>query len=339
MFKKLLTIFLFIVILVVFFTIPREKKKDEPNNDQIPNSKQTPITKSKTSNLSRSVFLPYWIVEDEELDVADYERVIYFGIAPTRENINKEEAGYLGLSTFVSNRPQDKIRYLTLRMIDSDTNLAILKNSKAQDNIIYETIETAIKGEFSGIVLDLELFSIFDDKVPIQINNFVKKFYAQTKQSNLKLVLTIYGDVFYRKRPYDVATLAKNADEIIIMAYDFHKSRGEPGANFPLKEFQIMIDEFLVLVPKEKLTVAFGMFGYDWFVDKKGRPIRPAKSLTLNQIHKKFPAAVGEKEWRYRDAEGEHIIWFEDEKSVGIKSDYLLQKGINKTAFWAYGYY
>ena len=128
----------------------------------------------------------------------------------------------------------------------------------------------------NGIVLDLEIAAIPFDSLVKKINKFTGTFYSASKKNNLTFSLTLYGDLFYRARPYDVKTLALNADSIMIMAYDLHKARGNPGPNFPLigadkfgYDLTKMTDEFLQSVPPQKITVIFGVYGYDWLVTKK----------------------------------------------------------------------
>lgn len=354
MLKKFL-FFLIVLGLTIFavnqFSAKQDKKSSAAKKQDNTSSEQTQQTKE--IKIQKAAFVPYWSVTDQYYNAHDYNRFFYFGVAPNTSGINQDEAGYLGLSDFVRNFSDLKEKYLTLRMLDTDVNFATLKNTGLQDKIIHETIETAIKTEFTGVVLDFEIFSLFDTKVPEQINDFVARFYKELKNNNLKFALTIYGDVFFRPRPFDLEFLSKNSDEIIIMAYDYHKSGGEPGPNFPLPEFKKMIDEFTRVVPADKLTVAFGMFGYDWLVDEKKRPVRRAKSMSLAEIKKEFVTDCkwknclitrdekqAEIEVNYIDPTGGlHIVWFEDEKSVEIKTRYLQEAGIDSLAYWAYGYW
>jgi spore germination protein len=131
----------------------------------------------------------------------------------------------------------------------------------------------------------------------------------------------------------------------MIMAYDFHKSYGEPGTNFPYEDFKKMINDYLEFVPAEKLTIIFGMYGYDWTL-KDGKPLRPAEALTLNQIRSKFSDRIKtdpisrEKNISYIDDDGyDHVVFFEDEESAEVKINYLKEKGIGSIAFWAWGYF
>jgi len=389
--KKILLVFFILSLVGLFFTafkyfsiINRSKIS---SSNKLKNPSPTVINPTAVSywkqKETKSIFIPYWSLNGEEIGSAeaDYHRLIYFGISADQTGINKADAGYLNLKKFI-NINSSKIS-ITLRMLDSETNFSILKNPEIQKKIIDETIDIAEKYKFSGIVLDLELFSLFNNEISIQINNFVQLFYTNTKGHNLHFAITLYGDNFYRKRPYDAGFLSKNSDEILVMAYDFHKKGGEPGPNFPLEgkakygyDFKQMIDDYSKFIPADKLTVIFGMYGYEWLVDEKKRPIRPAKSLSLNEINKKFfydnnfdhdRSKSGNEQMKcswencvarrdeisqemeinyiysmikdnfgYMDM---YIVWFEDEESVKIKNQFLKEKGINSIAFWAWGYF
>lgn len=168
----------------------------------------------------------------------------------------------------------------------------------------------------------------------------------------------IYGDNYFRKRPFDIEFMGKHTDEIMIMAYDFHKSYGEPGPNFSFDEknkygydFKQMISDFSADVPSDKLTIIIGMYGYDWILNEQGTPLKRADAITLNQITNKFPSFVKttegkqnsnskEKKIEYVDKENQkHVIWYEDVESAEVKWLYLMGEGIGSVSYWAYGYF
>lgn len=358
--RKLLLFVLFLLILSTAFFILDFKKRPENIKKPAPSIQRAPkeSVAKKVEKVKKSIFMPYWKIGDK-LGLLSYSRVFYFGVAADEDGINKKEPGYQNLSKFLE-ASGDKEKYLTLRMIDSDLNFKVLENQDLQRKIIEETVELAKTNNFQGIVLDLELFSLFNEKIPAQINQFIAAFYKKTQENDLRLAVAIYGDAFYRKRPYDLNFISKNSDEIIVMAYDFHKSRGEPGPNFPLSgrevygyDFTLMVRDFSRVVPVNKLSVAFGMFGYDWTVDQNKKPIKPATPLTLNQIKENFLTAckwkncivlknklAAETEVNYIDENSDpHIVWFEDEKSYEKKREYLKDHGIENVVFWAYGHF
>jgi len=245
-------------------------------------------------------------------------------------------------------------------MIDSDVNFDILKNKNVQEKIIDESSKIAKLNSFNGIVLDFETSSLSFATVTNEITDFMTLYAQKVHAQNLKFAITLYGDTFYLSRPYDVAKLAKVTDEVFIMAYDFTKSRDNPGPNFPYGgtniygyDFQTMIRDFEKNAPADKLTPVFGMFGYDWIVDSQGHSVGDGTSLALTDIQGKFintciakncsesrDSASAEPEIKYIDSDNKnHVIWFEDNESVGVKVKFLGENGISSTAYWAYTYY
>lgn len=312
------------------------------------------------SDQSRILFVPYWTLSKEAIEVSAFDKIMYFGVSVNEEGIDKEDEGYKKLAMFLKRLGNTRDKYLVLKMIELKKNFLVLENVSAQKKIIEEVIELAKKNSFSGVVLDLEVSSLPFDSVINQINDFVKLLNSSIKKDNLEFDVMLYGDVFYRVRPYDVKTIAKNSDNIFIMSYDFHKAKGSPGPNFPLSgkdewgyDFKTMVDDFSKIIGKDKMVIVFGLYGYDWTVDGKGSSIGVADALSLNNIKKRFlldcsfidcvvkrSTQSAEVEVIYKDIQNnKHIVWFEDEESVLKKREYLKEKGITKTAIWAYSYF
>ena len=308
----------------------------------------------------QAIFVPYWALKANTEDQTGYNNYIYFGVVPNQEGLDTKDPGSLALDNFLSFVPSGKKKLLAVRMIDADTNFAILKDTAKQKKVISQAITLAKENNFDGIVLDLEVSAIPFESLVSQINSFTASFYQQTKQNQLNLALTIYGDVFYRLRPFDVKALAHNSDQIMIMAYDFSKAKGNPGPNFPLRgvdtygyDYTKMTEDFLKVVPPEKLTVVFGLFGYDWSVDSQGKALLTGKALSTQEIENRFikkcqevscefsrDSKSFETEVKYTDKAGEkHIVWFEDMDSVAAKKAYLKKRGITSFAYWAYSYF
>jgi spore germination protein len=144
------------------------------------------------------------------------------------------------------------------------------------------------------------------------------------------------------------------------MAYDFHKSNGSPGPNFPLHgkntygyDFTSLMTDFTNEVRPDKLSVVFGMFGYDWQVNSKGEAEDTGVSVSDNNAQKRFIShcdfsqcavvrdPVSEEiKVTYRDEDGDlHEVWFEDESSIAKKKEYLKSIGVSSTSYWAYSFF
>src|SRR3989344_7583390 len=361
--KIVILIFTLIIGVLLYSLLKSNEESFVEKNDEVKYEKndiEKNIDKDTEIISSKSVFVPYWTVSGLSSDEhGSYDRTIYFGVSASEEGIDRSESGFSSLPEFIQNTDR-KNRLLTFRMLDTESNLKILADLKIQEKIINDLIGTAHEYGFDGVVLDLELSVLPYADVKENISMFVRVFGQKLRERDLELAMTIYGDTYFRGRPYDIQELNKFVDEFMIMAYDFHKSYGEPGPNFPLDgrktygyDFKKMIDDFLVDVESEKLTVAFGMFGYDWTLGKQGKPLKRGEALTLAQIKDRFyPTCVLNNCRIIKDAESvetkisfvddedyRHVVWFDDEDSVEEKIEYLKSRGIGNIAYWAYGYY
>ncbi|HLD26712.1 MAG TPA: glycosyl hydrolase family 18 protein [Patescibacteria group bacterium] len=328
----------------------------------------TPTTSSKTyTPLSTSLFIPYWHIDKKQtvftppsipaLEMVKAPRIIYFGVTVNSHGIDMTESGYKNI---IHIPPDQKDSLLVLRMTSATALETMLSDEKLFQTVAESVIHITNTYNYQGILLDLEIQSIPTNKTVAHITSFVQRLANELKTDKLSFSMTLFGDQFYRYRPYDLEALEKSVDHFYIMAYDLHKANGEPGPNFPLRkdatsDYDLVraIDQFTTIIPPEKMTVVFGMYGYDWIVDEKKRPIKKATSLTLAQIKKKFlkkcswenciirrDSASEETEMNYVEPPSTyHIVWFEDEQSVDKKIHALLQKGIVHYAFWAWGYY
>lgn len=361
---KRLVLLIILILLAGFFTFRFAKdqvKKDLARPVPYPSITQTPALSRKVQGPEKqSIFVPYWTMQEQTTSKTTYDSYIYFGVATAKDGIDTKEQGALRLDSFLALVPEGREKLLAIRMIERDTNFSILKDQKTQRKVIAEAISLAREKNFDGIVLDLEISAIPFESLVQQINSFTTLFYTEAKKNNVSFSLAIYGDVFYRVRPFDVQALSKNADTIMIMAYDFSKAKGNPGPNFPLRgeeiygyDYEKLLEDFLRVVPSEKLTVIFGLFGYDWVVDGQGMTLEQGEAISTQAIEAGFIENCQQQSCSFsRDSKSfetqvtyvakdgsKHIIWFEDMDSVEAKKEYLKSQGINSFSYWAYSYF
>ncbi len=363
--KKFLFLLLILgaVSLLSFRAIRQNVKNDLAVPVSLPSTTPTPeLSKEIASTAavaSRSIVVPYWGMNGEDIE-GKYDEFLYFGISPANTGINKAEDGYRNIDKFLSAVPKNSEKKLVLRMLDSNITFPILKDQAKQKVLIRDAISIAKSNGFTATVLDLEVSAVPFDSLIKQINEFTKLFYQEAQDKDMDFAIMFYGDTFYRLRPFDVKALSQNADEFFIMSYDFSKSRGNPGPNFPLRGREVYgydmtraTEDFLRYLPAGKTTIVFGLFGYDWIVDENGKAISQGEAKTYQEIKKEFLGKCEYKECdvkrkndsveteiRYKDDDGKkHIVWFEDMESVKAKEKYLRERGIGNFSFWAYSYF
>lgn len=358
--------FLFLLLILLGYFLARII----PSTPHSATTSPSPTSIPRATTQSASLFVPYWSLSTTDTPILPstpttdlpIANSIYFGIAPSSDgHIQRSDAGYRNLSAFnerTKNSSSDRL--LTLRMTNHTINDAILENPSAQQTLIDEAVAVAKDHGFSGIVVDLEVSGLPTQSLADSIVSFIEKASTTTHQNNLTLGMTLFGDTFYRARPYDITRLNPLVDQFYVMAYDLHKAAGTPGPNFPLKaperfgySLNLLLPALTQIVNPSKITIIFGLYGYDWLVDEKKRPIRPARAIPLSEIRDSFlekcewkncvvkrDTDAAETEINYVDNElGYHVVWFEDTQSLWQKATYAKQFGISSLAFWAWGYY
>lgn len=312
------------------------------------------IAETETSKNSY-IFVPYWTLDQDILNTS-YSKLIYFGITANSTGIDINEPGYKKLSEFVKNT-QDKEIYLAVRLLDPDTNIKILNSLSLQKKVIDDALNIVSSNNFRGVVLDLELSALPFESLITKITSFNREFASLFHAKNLSFGTLLYGDTYFRIRPFDVAKIGKVSDQVFMMAYDFSKSQGSPGPGFPFDSdtygynFKTMVTDFKKDVSSDKLIGVVGMFGYDWIVDVQERSKKPGEAKTTLQFEKFLTQCISDNSCTsenstsgmkitYKDENGEkHVIWFEISDSAKNKTDYLSSQNINSVAYWAYGYH
>lgn len=336
-----------------------------------PKSFKNPILKNISSRYSENkkinsqtskqeyAFVPYWTFEEKLSADSEYS-LIYFGLGVNEKGIEKNDKGFKQLKTFANLTLSPKEKVLAIRMTDASVNAEILKDSRLKEEIATEATALAKENNFDALLLDYETSAFAFESTVKNISDFYALFAGKVKNSNLKFYVTLFGDNYFRTRAFDVRKIGELSDKVFIMTYDFHKSRGNPGPNFPLIDNGVygydlskMVDDFQKDVDNKKLVVVLGYFGYDWRVDKNKKAASSGIPLSKNEIKKDFIdgceykncSLVRDSETQepsivyVDDSNNSHVIWFEDEVSIGKKIEFLKSRGILEIGYWAYSYY
>ncbi len=303
------------------------------------------------------IFVPYWTVSSDK-SLTDYDTLIYFGVAADENGII-EDPGSENVEVFLSKVGHNQKKLLTLRLIDQETNSKILESKASQAEIIEETIDFAKEHGFDGIVIDFETKSIGFQEITDNTANFLSSGLKTIKDSGLEGHTLLFGDTYYRARAFDVKKIAEASDSVMIMAYDFHKSGGNPGPTFPTNgqesygyDLTKMIENFTSDAAADKIVVILGMFGYDWEVDKNGQAQGVGEALTTGEAEMFFEnnceyvsctvdyTKDHELKATYTDAEGNmHEAWVETDESAKRKIELIEKAGISKVGYWAYTFF
>ena len=118
---------------------------------------------------------------------------------------------------------------------------------------------------YRGLTVDFE-------DIPLEaqpdFQDLIATLYADLHARNLRLYLNVpVGD-----SDYNLAALTPNTDGVLLMNYDEHQQATAPGPIASQDWYLDNLQQALKTVPKEKVIVALGSYGYDWSTSQPDAP-------------------------------------------------------------------
>jgi cellulose synthase/poly-beta-1,6-N-acetylglucosamine synthase-like glycosyltransferase/spore germination protein YaaH/peptidoglycan/xylan/chitin deacetylase (PgdA/CDA1 family) len=162
--------------------------------------------------------------------------------------------------------------------------------------------------------------------------------------------MKLYVSVQVRNEDFDYKAIAAPVDGVVIMNYDEHFPGATPGAVASQDWFQDNLDSAVKEIPKEKLIVAIGNYGYDWAVRPKTGKLPPSetdKSVSVqeawlgardSEVDVDFDGDALNPHFSYEDDDHHrHDVWFLDAVTALNEMRAAQLLGIQTFALWRLG--
>lgn len=226
---------------------------------------------------------------------------------------------------------------------------AILNDTSVQDTLLNNIIETAKVYGFQDIHFDFEYLRPADRE---NYNNFLRRAAARLHRENLLLSTALAPKTsaaqtgrWYSAHDYKVH--GEVADFVIIMTYEWGYSAGPPMPVSPIGPVRQVLEYAKSEIPAEKIMMGQNLYGYDWtlpFVEggAYARALSPQAAISLareNNTFIEYDSSAQAPFFYYRDsASNQHIVWFEDARSISAKFDLLKALGLRGISYWKLGF-
>ena len=116
---------------------------------------------------------------------------------------------------------------------------------------------------------------------------------------------------------YDYGELARYADQIVLMAVDFHWTTSDPGPIVTLSDLRSVLTEVQTYhIPGSRLAVESAIYGYDWTLNRAGHRLAGTQAATVTATDiagrgwVKAGNQDGETYYQYTAAGQSHAVWF-----------------------------
>jgi spore germination protein len=224
----------------------------------------------------------------------------------------------------------------------------ILNNEQVQNRLLDNVIQTARERGFRDIHFDLEHLRPQDREA---YNRFLRKAADRIHREGLlistalapKTSATQAGEWY---TAHDYRTHGQIVDFVVIMTYEWGYSGGPPMPVSPIGPVRQVLEYALTEMPGSKIMMGQNLYGYDWtlpFVPggAYARAVSPQQAIDIAREHNAailYDYEAQAPHFNYWDNNGkEHVVWFEDARSIQAKFDLLKELGLRGISYWKLG--
>lgn len=200
--------------------------------------------------------------------------------------------------------------------------------------------EEAVKNNYFGWEIDWEEIKVEDRGKYVFL---IKRLAEELHLLDLVLLVDVHARFGFDSDwegalGHDYQGLGKYADQIVIMAYDFHNSESEPGPITPLPDLIKTIEYSIRTIPLEKIVIGLPLYGYDWSEDLVV-PVNFKEMSLIDEatIEIERDGQSGELMAIYEKNEAQHTVWYQDKISLLKKIEVANFYGLTKFKFWRLG--
>jgi hypothetical protein len=145
---------------------------------------------------------------------------------------------------------------------------------------------------------------------------------------------------------YDYPALGKVVDYVMVMAYDYAWSNGDPGPIAPMNKLRDTASYTLARIPARQVIWGVGVYGYDWMVGPDGKSLGTADSriwAEADAIAHQPDAQSGydvsaQAPWaRYTQNGQLREVWYENKQSFDAKLGLITGSQMAGFALWRLG--
>ena len=196
---------------------------------------------------------------------------------------------------------------------------------------------------WAGVDLDYESLPSADRE---GYSSFIRDLSEVIHQMHKRLSVTVHaktsepGD-WSGAKAQDWRMLGASADEVRVMAYDHATEETAPGPIAPLPWVEQVLQLAVNEIPRDKILLGLGAYGYDWTSGSNGTSVQWADAEKIAHDYAVTPVwdTSSSSPWfTYSDNRGEvHTVWYENARSLQAKIDLARKYEITGVFVWRLG--
>ncbi len=231
----------------------------------------------------------------------------------------------------------------------SDVARSILRNNTVQDRLLDNVIQNLRNKNYYGLDIDFEYIYPEDRE---NYNNFLRKTVARLKPLGYTVTTALapktsatQKGLLYEAHDYPVHGAL--ATHVIPMTYEWGYTYGPPLAVSPINEVKKVLNYAVTAIPRQKILMGVPNYGYDWTLPYvEGTAAKTLSNPGAVDLARKEGAVIRYDEESqapffnyYDDNRKQHVVWFEDARSINAKLRVADQYNLGGVSYWTIGRY
>ena len=284
------------------------------------------VVRSWLPSLTYLSIFSYRVNADGSLNTIDDEpwitRARAAGVAPVMVVTNIRESG--GFSSEIAH--------------------AVLNDEAAQSRMIADIQATMRQKKYAALNIDFEYIFPYDRE---SYNAFLTRVTGVMHQDGY-LVLTAVAPKLSADQPgllyeaHDYPFHGRTVDRVILMTYEWGYLAGPPQAVAPLDQVRRVLDYAVTAIPRDHILMGIPNYAYDWVLPyvrgtlaSTFSNIEAVNRAARNNAAIRFDAKAASPYFNYYDSRGrQHIVWFEDARSIHAKLLLVQEFGLAGISYW-----
>ena len=245
---------------------------------------------------------------------------------------------------------QGVVSVLTLTPLTSegsfDNNLisALLRNPNAQDRLFENLMDEMLAKGYIGVNLDFEYVKAEDKERYVNfVRDCAERLHEQGYQVSVALSPKTSDDQqgeLYEGLDYEA--LGEVADTVVLMTYEWGYTYGPPMAVAPLNKVREVMQYATSRISPAKIMMGIPNYGYDWqlpYVEGETQAesignVEAVQRAVENNARILFDEEAQSPYFYYVRSGIQHVVWFEDVRSLQAKFNLIKQFGVRGATYW-----
>lgn len=320
-------------------------------------------------------FLPYWAVGNKATVYPEYmDQIIYFGLTMDQSGklLTEDKNGNVLPEWNSLNSPYfSEIRadakqtntkvLIAIKNFNNDEINTLISNPQSVETAVTEIKKVLSDYDFDGVNIDFEYITRSDFPTQKFYNQFLKIVVEELRKEKADIIISfdVNATAVYADMAYDMVKIGDTVDQVIVMGYDYSQPSSviagpvapiEMNSNAP--SLTKTLDSLKGRVEPEKIVLGVPLYGYEWQVTHDAYQSKTVANTGAIATYKRVRELIANKEsvsihydpdskspWLSYKQNGQiKQIYYEDEKSLESKIEFIHEHDLAGIALWALGY-